>query len=370
MPDAEDLKTLVSWLETESPSLDAAAVNAMGDRVIELAGAFGGVAATRLPGRDGLGDMLVLRAGPENSQPAALVIGHLDTVHPLGVRDLGLPIRRDGDRLYGPGVYDMKGGALLGVQAFLAAAGSGCALRPLIFAFSPDEEIGSPTSRPVIEALARTSGFALVLEPARAGGACVTARKAVGRVRISIEGRASHAGMRHEDGRSAIREAAHQILAIESITDYSAGLTASVGTVAGGTGVNVVPQFAALEVDFRAPTEALACDCARRLHALRPVDGDCRLAVQGGVNRPAYERTAKNTALFETARGFAAEVGLDLTEAPMTGGGSDGNFTAALGVATLDGLGIEGAGAHTLTEYGLLSSIAPRRALIQRLLET
>lgn len=369
MSRAFDLETLIAWLNVESPSQNAAAVNAMGEQVAALA-AGRAVRLERLPGRDGLGDMLVFRGGPDNGQPHALAIGHLDTVHGLGTRDAALKIRLEGDRLYGPGAYDMKGGALLGLQAFIDAAEGGQARRPLVFAFSPDEEIGSPTSRPVIENLARGAAFALVLEPAREGGGCVTARKAVGRFKIGLEGRAAHAGMNPQAGRSAIAEAARQVLAIEAITDHAQGVTTTVGLISGGTGVNVVPQFCAIEVDFRAPTEALACGCARKIFSLTAVDPDVVLTIEGGVNRPAYERTPMSAALYKRARMLAVEIGIDLAEAPMTGGGSDGNFTAALGVPTLDALGIEGAGAHTLTEYGLISSIAPRRTLIQRLLET
>ncbi|MDG2522916.1 M20 family metallopeptidase [Caulobacter segnis] len=368
MSSTSDAQLLAQWLAVESPSHEAAAVNAMVE-VVALYAAHPGIGIERLAGRDGLGDLLILRAGPDNGRRSALVIGHLDTVHPLGVVQDALPIRQEGDRLYGPGVYDMKGGVLIALQAMLAAAQAGRLQRPVVFALSPDEEIGSPTSRPVIETLAREADFALVMEPAREGGGCVTARKAVGRYKISFEGRAAHAGMRHQDGRSAILEAARQIVEIEALTDYAAGVTASVGVISGGTGVNVVPQFSCIEVDLRAPSDLLACGCDRRLYGLRAFDPDVSVKVEGGLNRPAYERNPGSIALYERARGLAEGLGMALPEAPMTGGGSDGNFTAALGVPTLDGLGIEGAGAHTLSEYGLTASIAPRRALIGALLE-
>jgi len=364
---ASDVDTLTQWARMESPTRDAARVNAMGELMLAALDSDA-VAVERIPGRDGLGDMLVLRAG-RGAGPPGLVIGHLDTVHPVGTAVGGLPVRQAGERLYGPGVYDMKGGLLIGLQALLDVARAGTATRPLIFALAPDEEIGSPTSRAVTEHLAKGAAFALVLEPAREDGSCVTARKAVGRFEIDVAGRASHAGVRHDAGRSAIREAAHQILAVEALTDYAEGVTASVGLVSGGTGVNVVPDHCRFSVDFRAPTALAACRCAETIQGLRSVDPDVSVSVSGGVNRPAYERSPASAALFAAAREIAQAVGFPLAEAPMTGGGSDGNFTAALGVATLDGLGIEGAGAHTLEEYGLPASIAPRRALIRRLLE-
>jgi len=368
MPDPADIETLVHWLRQESPTREAAAVNAMADLVVaEVAGTPLGV--ERIAGEQGLGDALILRAGPQNGQPTGFVLGHLDTVHPLGTAVRDLRIHQLGDRLYGPGVYDMKGGLLMGVRALVAAARGGRVRRPLTFFLSPDEEIGSPTSRPRIEAAAKGAAFALVLAPAREDGSCVTARKAVGRFQVEVFGQASHAGVRHDAGRSAIREAARQILEVEELTDYAEGVTVSVGLVAGGTGVNVVPDRCRFDIDFRAPSATAACRCEAQIRGLTPKGPDVFLSVEGGVNRPAYERTEANGRLFTLARDIARDLGLTLKEAPMTGGGSDGNFTAALGVPTLDGLGIEGAGAHTLEEYGLLSSLPPRQALIQRLLE-
>lgn len=364
----ELLAGLAAWVEVESPTTDAAGVNRMMDLVLAEA-ARAGVVGERIAGRDGLGDTIVLRAGPGSRDDGILVLSHLDTVHPLGTLARDLPLRQEGDRLYGPGIYDMKGGAYLAFRAFLEAARGGAARRPLTFLFTPDEEIGSPTSRHLIEDLARHAGCALVTEPARDGGRCVTARKGVGRFDVAIEGRPSHSGSRHPDGRSAIREAALQVTAIEALTDYDLGVTTSVGLISGGTAPNVVPQHCRFTVDLRVLTASDGEVYAKRILGLRPVGPDVTVTVTGGMNRPPYERTDDIADLFARASSIAAGLGVRLEEAPRTGGGSDGNFTAALGVPTLDGLGVEGDGAHTLEEHALVSSLVPRLTLMRGLLE-
>ncbi|RVU16840.1 M20/M25/M40 family metallo-hydrolase [Methylobacterium oryzihabitans] len=292
------------WLAVESPTDCASGVDRMMDLVAAEAGAAG-IACERIPGRDGLGDHLRLRAGPLRDEPGILVLSHLDTVHPVGTLAADLPVRVEGDRLYGPGVYDMKGGAWLAFQGFLAAARGG----------------------------------------------------------------AAHSGSRHADGRNAIREAARLILAIEAMTDYERGITTTVGTIQGGTAQNVIPQHCRFSVDLRVvgAADGRACEAAILGLTASP---DFSLAVTGGMNRPPYAKDAGGERLYAHARDLAAELGHDLGEVPLTGGGSDGNFTAALGIPTLDGLGIDGDGAHTLSEYALISSIAPRRLLMRRLLET
>ena len=205
-------------------------------------------------------------------------------------------------------------------------------------------------------------------EPARDGGRVVTCRKGVGRFQVEIEGRPSHAGSRHPDGRSAIREAALLITAIEGLTDYARGVTTNVGMISGGTADNVVPQRCGFSVDLRVVTDEDGAAYAAHILGLAPNGPDMRVRVTGGMNRPPYERTDGNVALLERAQALAAGIGLDLKETGRTGGGSDGNFTAALGVPTLDGLGIDGDGAHTLAEYALVSSIRPRRDLMAALL--
>jgi glutamate carboxypeptidase len=221
-PDTEAMVAGLSrWVETESPTGDRDGVNRVLDLIAEAV-ATEPVKVERLPGRDGLGDILILRAGPENVRPGPLVLSHVDTVHPLGTLARDLPLRRDADRLYGPGIYDMKGGAYLALEAFRHVARTGTAPAPMSFIFTPDEEIGSPTSRTVIEDEARRHGCVLVTEPAREGGKVVTARKGVGRFDVHVEGRPAHSGTRHADGRSAVLEAARQIVDLEGMTDYSA----------------------------------------------------------------------------------------------------------------------------------------------------
>lgn len=363
------LDTLASWVRTESPTHDSAGVNRMVDLVAARAQGAP-VAVERLPGRQGLGDALVLRAGPATAEPGILLLVHLDTVHPLGTLDRHLPLRLEGDRLYGPGVYDMKGGACLALEAFLEVARAGTARRPLVLLATPDEEIGSPTSRDLIEDHARRSAYALVAEPARDGGRIVTARSGVGRFDVEVRGRAAHSGTRHRDGRNAVHEAARQIAAIAAMTDYDRGVTTAVCTIEGGTAVNTVPALCRFTVDLRIASAAQGDAIVPAILGLAATQPDFAVSVSGGLNRPPYDRTAEIDRLFAQAKGLAAEIGIDLASVPRVGGGSDGNFTAALGVPTLDGLGIDGDGAHTHDEYGLVSSLEPRRQLMRRLLET
>ncbi len=366
---APSLDTLLTWIRTESPTHDAAGVNLMMDLVVaQMQDAP--VAVERVKGEQGLGDALILRAGPRTDEPAILVMSHLDTVHPVGTIEQDLPLRIEGDRLYGPGIYDMKGGAWFCLEAFKDVARRGAAARPMVFLVTPDEEIGSPMTGPIIEDFGRRAAYALVTEPARDGGQIVTARKGVGRFDVHVEGRPSHAGSRHKEGRNAIYEAARQILAIEAMTDYAKGITTTVGMVSGGTAMNTIPQHCRFPVDLRVETLADGEAVTAAILGLKPADPDFKVTITGGMNRPPYERSEGTARLFDHARSLAAEIGFDLVTAPQVGGGSDGNFTAALNVPTLDGLGIDGDGAHTLQEYGLISSIAPRQKLMTRLLET
>src|SRR6478752_36101 len=278
------------WIALESPTHHAPGVNGMMDLVAKEVEGLP-IALERIPGRDGLGDSVILRAGLDNGEKAVSVMSHLDTVHPVGTSAKDLPVRIEGDRLYGPGVYDMKGGAWLALQAFKDVAKAGSAKRPMIFLFTPDEEIGSPTTRSVIEDIGRQSAAVLVTEPAREGGRIVTARKGVGRFGVRLEGRPAHSGSRHADGRSAIREAAHQILAIEGMTDYARGITTSVALIGGGTAANVIPQHAWFSVDCRVTTLADGVTMENRILSLKPHDPDVQLKITGGMNRPPYEKS-------------------------------------------------------------------------------
>jgi glutamate carboxypeptidase len=356
------------WVESESPTRNKAAVNRMLDLIAaDLDGVP--VKVDRLRGRDGYADMLELRAGAGDA-PGILVLSHIDTVHPIGTLAGALPFRRDGDRLYGPGLYDMKGGAYLAFDAFRAVARAGSARLPIVYLFTPDEEVGSPISREVIEAEARRARYVLVTEPARDGGKVVTSRKGVGRFEVTATGVPAHAGGSHRKGRSAIKEMAHQILAIEAMTDYTRGVTTTVGMISGGTAPNVIPQHGHISVDLRVRDAATGREFEERILGLKSVDPDVKLKITGGMNRPPFEKTAAIDALLRQAQALARDIGFVLADTIMTGGGSDGNFTAALGVPTLDGLGIDGDGAHTEWEHGYISSIEPRTRLMRRLFET
>jgi glutamate carboxypeptidase len=270
--------------------------------------------------------------------------------------------------MFGPGTYDMKSGAYLALQAMSALYRERPPARPVELLLVPDEESGSRLSRATIEACAREAAFALVAEPARTGGHCVTSRKGTGFVNMTATGKPSHAGTDHAKGRSAIREIAHQALALEAMTNYAEGITFSVGRIDGGTNRNVVPERASLLADFRVVTKAQAERVLAAVKALTPVIDGVTLEIEAALNRPPFERSPQVQELLDRARRVARTTGFELDEVPLTGGGSDGNFTAACGVPTLDGLGAEGDGAHTLNEYIVVSTLPQRLRFLHGLL--
>ena len=369
----EVLAGIVEWVSIESPSHDGKSVNKVVDHV---EGQFRdlGLKLERIPGRDGFGDILECKTPPEMSQgdgKGILVLAHLDTVHPIGMIEKDLKIRREGDSIFGPGIYDMKAGGYIAYYALRHLMRQGKKTRlPVTFLFIPEEEVGSPTSRARIEEAARGHKYALVMEPGRDGDRVVTSRKGVGRFSLTVKGAASHAGVRHQDGRSAIHEMARQIMRIEAKTDYARGITCNVGLIQGGTGVNVVPAECKVEVDLRVPSQQLAEEMTHWFLDLEPIGQDVTLTVEGEMNRPPYQKDAGIAALFEKAQAIYREIGKELLDVPLTGGGSDGNFTAALGIPTLDGLGADGKGAHAAYEQIYYSSLMPRTYLCARLLET
>ncbi|MEM1306421.1 MAG: M20 family metallopeptidase [Pseudomonadota bacterium] len=363
------LEGIRSWVAFETYSENGDDVNALMDHV--AAGWRGaGANVDRVAGRNGFGDhLLVTSPWGADDEPGILVLCHLDTVHPRGTLDGALPFRIEGDRAYGPGIYDMKGGAYLAFHAYTEiVAEMGKTALPLRFCYTSDEEVGSETSREFIIAQSRRAKYVLVTEPARDGGKIVTGRKGVGRYTLRVEGRAAHAGSRHADGRNAILEMAQQIVAVQGMTDYERGITTNIGLVNGGTAENVVPQFCEATIDTRAETIADANDVDERLRALAPINADCTVTVAGGINRMPYEKNEGGARLLSHARQLAAEIGFTL-EDMFTGGGSDGNFTAET-VPTLDGLGVDGDGAHTLNEHLFISSLEPRMELQKRLMAT
>jgi glutamate carboxypeptidase len=355
------------WVEIETPTEAPEQVNRM---VTMVADGYRDLPATleRVPGRDGRGDHLVARSAWGQDAPGILVLSHLDTVHPLGFIER-LPFRVQGDSAFGPGIYDMKGGAYLAYHAFtqLCAGGERSSLG-ITHLYVSDEEIGSPTSRALIEAEGHRAKYVLVTEPARDGGKIVTGRKGVARFEVFVTGVPAHAGSRPQDGRSAIRELANVIQTLEAMTDIKRGVTVNVGVVRGGTKPNVIPEQAYAEVDLRVMTIADANEFVQKILNLKSKTEGVTVKVTGELNRPPYEKGNAGAALYEHAKTLAAEIGFDLVDT-FTGGGSDGNFTAPF-TATLDGLGVDGEGAHTHTEQLYISSIEPRARLLHRLYQT
>ena len=351
------------WMRCESPSNNPAAIARMAE-MMRAQAAAAGLTATVTETRTATGPALPLLHIPHraagDTRQGLLILGHADTVHPIGMLNDN-PVRIEGDKLYGPGGYDMKAGIYLALTAMAAAAKPGSTPLPVDLLVVPDEETGSHASRKHIEAFASNAKYCLVAEPARAnGGRCVTARKGTGMLRLGVKGLASHAGVAHDKGRSAIREMAHQILALEAMTDYQRGVTVSVGTIEGGTTTNTVPAFCRCVVDFRLPDLQAADELVGKMKALRPVSDGIALDIDVEVNRPPMVKDAKAEALLARVQQSAKEAGFDLEEAPPTGGGSDANFTSAMGVPSLDGLGADGDGAHTVTEHILVSTLETR----------
>src|SRR6516165_8804720 len=361
-----DIRAIV---EIESPSRHAAGVN----RVLEaIESQFAGTGAVceREKTTDALGDILRVRCDPARGEGGILLLSHMDTVHPVGTLAGKLPYRREGDRVYGPGIYDMKGGLMLAVAAFRRIAHARRRTRlPITFLFTSDEELSSLASRDVIEREARGHRYVLVTEPARDGGKIVTARKGVGAFIIRTKGRPAHAGRDPGQGRNAITAIAEIVLAIEAMADSARGITTNVGLIVGGTARNTVAEECTIEVDLRFCDGASAGEVEARIKALKSSRPDIETTVTGKITRPPFVRDRAVNLLFEKAAAIAKEIGFTLQSSPRVGGGSDGNFTAAMGIPTLDGLGVDGDGAHTNDEYMLFSSIEPRTRVLQGLME-
>ena len=355
------------WVEIETPTEAPRQVNKLADLVADGYRDLP-VNVERIAGRDGCGDHLVARSSWGRDKPGILVLSHLDTVHPLGFIER-LPFKVEGDSAFGPGIYDMKGGAYLAYHAFRQLCATP-ARAPLGVTqlYVSDEEIGSPTSRALIEAEGRKAKYVLVTEPARDGGKIVTGRKGVARFEVFINGVPAHAGTRPGDGRSAIRELGNIIQTLEAMNDPKRGVTVNVGVVRGGTRPNVIPEQAYAEVDMRVPTLMDADELVPKILDLKSHTEGVSIRVVGELNRPPYEKSNAGAALYEHAKTLAAEIGFDLVDT-RTGGGSDGNFTAPY-TATLDGLGVDGQGAHTHYEQMYISSIEPRARLLYRLYQT
>ncbi|MEW9671283.1 M20 family metallopeptidase [Ammoniphilus sp. 3BR4] len=356
------LGDLEAFVRAESPSEDKEAVDRCGKMLQQLFLHHLGVQADIFP-QTKTGNHLRFTFGEGDGQ--ILVMGHMDTVWDIG----RLTYRVEGNRAYGPGIFDMKAGIIQALWAVKACKELNVPLKhKIVFLCTSDEEIGSASSRQLIEEEASKSIAVLVPEPAVSGsGALKTSRKGVGEFKLKIKGKATHSGNHHEKGISAVEELARQIVYIHSLTDYEKGTTLNVGIARGGTRVNVVAEEAEAVIDLRVTTMTEAERISELLYELKPQVTGTSLIVEGGIERPPMERTEKTEKLFTLAKQSGEEIGIELTEA-FVGGGSDGNFTAALGIPTLDGLGPMGDGPHAEYEHVLIDQLPVRAALLAHLL--
>ena len=360
------VSTIRELVEIESPSDNKAAVDRLSEAVAQKFSQLGG--EVRLHPAKNFGNHLQVNFAGQSAKPV-LLLGHYDTVYPLGTLAT-MPCRAVDNRLTGPGVLDMKSGIALMLYALEALqAWHGGLPRPVTVLLVSDEEVGSDSSRAITESLAKKAAAVLVLEPSYGfEGAVKTARKGVGGYLVKVTGKASHAGLDFQKGVNAILELARQIEKISSFTDLKKGLTVNVGIVSGGSRTNVVPAEASAQVDVRIARTKDAAGIDKKMRSLRPFNRRCKIEISGGINRPPMERTAGVAALYDQAKAIARELGWKLGEAAV-GGGSDGNFTSGLGIPTLDGLGGVGDGAHAPHEHILISELPWRAALIAGLIE-
>lgn len=355
------VQTIREFVDIESPSDSKLDADRMGALLALKFQALGGRA--RIHRAENYGDNIQIDFPGRDHRKPVLLLGHFDTVYPLNTLS-NMPCRIANGRLHGPGVLDMKSGIALMLYAVEALQSwHGSLPRPVTVFLVSDEEVGSYSSRKITEALARKSAAVLVLEPAAGlGGAVKTARKGVGEFKLTVEGIASHAGLDPSKGHSAILELARQIAALSKLNNLGQGLSVNPGVIYGGTRTNVVAARAVVEIDVRIKRARQAALLDRKLRALKPFDKSCKLTMEGGINRMPMERTPGVVALYKKARAIAAHIDWPLEEAAV-GGGSDGNFTAGIGIPTLDGLGGVGDGAHAVHEHIIISEL-PRRALL------
>jgi glutamate carboxypeptidase len=358
------VQTIREFVEIESPSDNKPAADRMGAFLAGSFEAVGGHARVHhsddfadsvqidFPGRDSSGEKL----------KPVLLLGHFDTVYPLGTLAT-MPCHVVDDRMHGPGVLDMKSGIALMLYAIAALqTWHGALPRPVTVFLASDEEVGSYSSRTITEALAKDSAAVLVLEPAAPRGAVKTARKGVGEYILNVQGVAAHAGLDPGKGHSAIVELARQIIAVSKLNNLQQGVSVNPGVIRGGTRTNVIAAAATVEIDVRIKKAKQAAALDRKFRALKPFDQRCKLSIDGGINRMPMERTPGVGALYQKAQAIAQHIGWKLEEAAV-GGGSDGNFTAGMGIPTLDGMGGAGQGAHAVHEHIVISEL-PRRALL------
>jgi glutamate carboxypeptidase len=367
----EDIKKFV---EIESPSGDQHSLMKAAAFIIERFQSIGAEVKTLVNPDPSVCDHVLVKWRSHASSTASnakdkriLLIGHFDTVHPIG--SFNPVFRQEGELAYGPGILDMKSGIIMALYALRALKQCKLSSNIEVFGlFTTDEEVGSTTSREYIENLAKTSDAVLVLEPAAGDGMLKTARKGVGDYEITAYGKAAHAGLDHQNGVNAIIELSHQMIRAQNLTDYDKGTTVSVGIVSGGSRSNVVPDQAKAIVDVRVKTMEEAERIDRELNNAKPMLEGARVEITGGINRPPMERTEGVVQLYQLARKAGLKIGIDLQETAV-GGGSDGNFTAGLGIPTLDGLGPVGDGAHTLHEHIRVTALPERIAILVGLLQ-
>jgi glutamate carboxypeptidase len=363
------LQSIRELVERETKSREESRLNEIASFISGQLREIGG--QVELIPQNGYGTHLRARFdfGHDRMEQGVLVVGHLDTVWPVGsLKRLPFRVTPEG-RAHGPGIFDMKSGVAILVESLRTIVSQRLATkRPVTLLLTCDEEIGSRTSRPLIEEDAKNAA-ALILEPPISGGVVKTGRKGIGTFTVRALGRAAHAGLDPEKGVNAIVELAHQTLRLSALNDYGRGVTVSVGLVEGGSALNVVPACASAKVDVRFWTPEDGKNLIAAIRGLTPVTAGAKIEVSGGINRPPMPRSEKNIALYEHARDLAAELGFELKD-EVVGGGSDGNFIAAMGVPTLDGLGVDGAGAHAEHEHIVIDDIPRRAALLTRLMQT
>ncbi len=363
----EMLRSLEEIVKLESPSRDKVAVDRLATYLQQRCAEIGGDVEV-IP-QDEFGDLTIARWSGTPGDAPILVMTHIDTVWPLGTIERK-PFEVDENEARGPGVYDMKASVAMMFQALQFLIEHNTAHRPITWLINTEEEIGSPVSRPHIERLARESSYVLVLEPPVApDGALKTARKGVGMFTMHISGRAAHAGADPEKGISAIQELANQIQYLHGLTDFALGTTVNVGVVSGGTARNVVAAESTALIDLRVSTMTEGDRAVKAILSAQPRLHGAHVSVEGGLNRPPMERTEKIAEAFKQVQSIGHSLGIELTEA-STGGGSDGNFTAAIGATTIDGLGCTGDGAHAEHEHISLDGFIERTALLTELLAT
>ena len=363
----ELLAMTCALVEAESPSGDQDGSADVVTLLASAAGSIGGINSVEKITSEDFGEHLRIKAFADSDRAPIVILGHTDTVHPRGaVKER--PWRAEGNRIYGPGVFDMKANLALALEALRACEATAASPQsPVTILFTCDEESGSPSGRPLVEAEAKNARAVLVLEPPASGGRVKTSRKGTGMFTLRVHGLAAHAGLEPEKGISAVLELARQTIRLHNLNHPETGTTVMVTVAHGGTHSNVVPDEAEAEIDVRFSSAAEAGRIEYAILNLEPFDERARLEVSGGINRPPLERTAVVESLYERARGLATLLDFELGEASV-GGASDGNFVGALGVPVLDGLGIDGDGAHAAHEHIIVDNISRQGALLSALI--